>query len=242
VQTGKAHHSSYTRGGKVLFAGEWRVERGVLKYLSARSGHYTPSILSLKRFMDFLESKNIPVTGVALHIPKQTSGPIDGLAECLASKYVQVHKAVLLNLLEANLESLNAVDRQAVNTFSTDDPTLRLLTVFMQWRLDFANQALRSRVIGSLAAAERAIQTKVVLRLLELAPDCLQAQAVIAVLRAGLTRPFLDIAAQSARHLLQLEPENRQALDLVARAQKATQGLGVLDFCINRFFGSDVEF
>lgn len=41
---GKFHHSSLSKGGKVVGAGEWIVEDGKLKKVSANSGHYQPTM------------------------------------------------------------------------------------------------------------------------------------------------------------------------------------------------------
>lgn len=42
------HHSSFVAGGDVIGAGEWIVEDGALKAISANSGHYRPDLASLE--------------------------------------------------------------------------------------------------------------------------------------------------------------------------------------------------
>lgn len=45
----KFHHSSFTSGGALIAAGEWIVEAGSLKRISANSGHYQPTINEFHR-------------------------------------------------------------------------------------------------------------------------------------------------------------------------------------------------
>jgi hypothetical protein len=42
------HHSSFTAGDYIICAGEWSVADGGLKWISARSGHYRPSMDQMK--------------------------------------------------------------------------------------------------------------------------------------------------------------------------------------------------
>jgi len=46
---GKFHHSSFLAGRNVKAAGDWRIEQGRLKSISAMSGHYCPTLESLRR-------------------------------------------------------------------------------------------------------------------------------------------------------------------------------------------------
>ena len=43
------HHSSFLEGGDVIGAGEWIVEKGQLRKISANSGHYQPTVDMLHR-------------------------------------------------------------------------------------------------------------------------------------------------------------------------------------------------
>lgn len=49
---GKFHHSSFLTGGSVVAAGEWVVDDGMIKAITAKSGHYKPRPQDLKRFVD----------------------------------------------------------------------------------------------------------------------------------------------------------------------------------------------
>lgn len=46
-KVGKFHHSTFLAGRNVKAAGDWRVEHGVLKTISAMSGHYKPPVQAL---------------------------------------------------------------------------------------------------------------------------------------------------------------------------------------------------
>jgi len=47
-KNGNKQHSSFNRGGYLLFAGYWEVENGKVKNVIAESGHYEPPITSLQ--------------------------------------------------------------------------------------------------------------------------------------------------------------------------------------------------
>lgn len=63
---GAFHHSSLGAGREVLGAGEWIVESGKLKKISANSGHYQPSLTSLHQSVLVLTSALQPDTTVLL--------------------------------------------------------------------------------------------------------------------------------------------------------------------------------
>jgi hypothetical protein len=42
AKIGRFHHSSFFQGGELTAAGEWDVEKGILKWISGQSGHYRP--------------------------------------------------------------------------------------------------------------------------------------------------------------------------------------------------------
>lgn len=48
---GKFHHSSFLGGAAVTAAGEWVVENGVIKVITAKSGHYKPRTQDMFRFV-----------------------------------------------------------------------------------------------------------------------------------------------------------------------------------------------
>ncbi|KAK6944011.1 hypothetical protein RJ641_025113 [Dillenia turbinata] len=56
---GVFHHSSFLAGGATLAAGKLEAEDGVLKSISAYSGHYRPSEDSLETFLSFLKGNGI---------------------------------------------------------------------------------------------------------------------------------------------------------------------------------------
>ncbi|KAJ6793740.1 IQ domain-containing protein IQM3-like [Iris pallida] len=56
---GLFHHSSFLAGGVTLAAGRFTVEDGVLKSISAYSGHYKPSEENLNNFLNFLRENGV---------------------------------------------------------------------------------------------------------------------------------------------------------------------------------------
>jgi hypothetical protein len=61
----RLQHTSFLSGDKVMGAGEWQVENGVLKKISGRSGHYQPTLDHLLQAMRDLEIAGVvPVDNV----------------------------------------------------------------------------------------------------------------------------------------------------------------------------------
>lgn len=58
----KIQHTSFNRGGYVIFAGYWEVVDGVIKRICAQSGHYEPSIVSFQNFVRYLYMMNVDLT------------------------------------------------------------------------------------------------------------------------------------------------------------------------------------
>jgi len=61
---GEFHHSSLAAGQPVAAAGELRVEQGVLKGISDKSGHYRPTSDMTDQALNVLESRGINTSGV----------------------------------------------------------------------------------------------------------------------------------------------------------------------------------
>ncbi|XP_010553372.1 PREDICTED: IQ domain-containing protein IQM3 [Tarenaya hassleriana] len=64
---GRFHHSSFLAGGATLAAGRLVAENGVLKTISAYSGHYRPSDDSLDTFLSFLRENKVNLDEVEIH-------------------------------------------------------------------------------------------------------------------------------------------------------------------------------
>jgi hypothetical protein len=64
------HHSSFLAGGDVISAGEWIVEKGKLRKISANSGHYRPTLDSLHRAVLLMNGAWQDDTVVLLWSPK----------------------------------------------------------------------------------------------------------------------------------------------------------------------------
>ncbi|XP_051113901.1 IQ domain-containing protein IQM3-like [Andrographis paniculata] len=61
---GLFHHSSFLAGGATVAAGRLEAENGVLKSISAYSGHYKPSDNSLDGFLSFLRENGVDLDDV----------------------------------------------------------------------------------------------------------------------------------------------------------------------------------
>jgi hypothetical protein len=59
---GHRHHSSLLAGTDVAGAGELQVDRGNLRWLSNKSGHYAPSVVHLVQTLHQLQKKGVPMT------------------------------------------------------------------------------------------------------------------------------------------------------------------------------------
>lgn len=67
-EDGKYQHSSLSRGLPVAMAGEIRVERGRLRYLSNGSGHYKPSRAYTETFVQHLRDLGVETRGVEVEL------------------------------------------------------------------------------------------------------------------------------------------------------------------------------
>ncbi|KFK34532.1 hypothetical protein AALP_AA5G158200 [Arabis alpina] len=74
---GRFHHSSFLAGGATLAAGRVVVDNGVLKTISAYSGHYRPSDDSLDTFLSFLRENAVSLDGVEVHKASEDSDNYD---------------------------------------------------------------------------------------------------------------------------------------------------------------------
>ncbi|OVA05966.1 IQ motif [Macleaya cordata] len=63
---GKFHHSSFLAGGAALSAGRLTAEDGVLKSISAYSGHYRPTDENLGSFIAFLKEQEVNLNEVQI--------------------------------------------------------------------------------------------------------------------------------------------------------------------------------
>ncbi|KAG6427510.1 hypothetical protein SASPL_111756 [Salvia splendens] len=66
---GLFHHSSFLAGGATLAAGRLTAEHGVLKCISAYSGHYKPTDDILNSFLSFLEESGVNLNEVEIQKP-----------------------------------------------------------------------------------------------------------------------------------------------------------------------------
>jgi hypothetical protein len=74
-ETGKFHHSSFLAGRAVKAAGDWKIQEGKLKLISALSGHYHPKLESLRRALLDLQatSRQLLTWGCEVEVYKNGS-------------------------------------------------------------------------------------------------------------------------------------------------------------------------
>ncbi|XP_057742296.1 IQ domain-containing protein IQM3 [Arachis stenosperma] len=70
---GLFHHSSFLAGGATVAAGRLEVENGVLKSISAYSGHYRPTDDSLNSFLSYLKENGVNLDEVEIRKPNEDS-------------------------------------------------------------------------------------------------------------------------------------------------------------------------
>lgn len=84
AQGQRFHHSSFTNGGSLIAAGEWIVYQGILKKISAISGHYCPPLHTLIRALQYLQPACKSDTRVLVYDPKLYKNryvPVDQLIQ-----------------------------------------------------------------------------------------------------------------------------------------------------------------
>jgi len=62
-EVGKFHHSSFLAGREVKAAGDWKVDTGKLKTISAASGHYRPPLEALRGALADLQATSKQILG-----------------------------------------------------------------------------------------------------------------------------------------------------------------------------------
>ncbi|KAF3441694.1 hypothetical protein FNV43_RR15609 [Rhamnella rubrinervis] len=92
---GSFHHSSFLAGGATLAAGRLEAERGILKSISAYSGHYRPTDDRLDSLLSFLKENGVNLNEVQVHKANEDSDNYD------ENKY----SSTTFNLLPINTET-----------------------------------------------------------------------------------------------------------------------------------------
>ncbi|XP_004303009.1 PREDICTED: uncharacterized protein LOC101299784 isoform 2 [Fragaria vesca subsp. vesca] len=75
---GVFHHSSFLAGGVTIAAGRLAVEHGILKSISAYSGHYRPTDDRLDSFLSFLKENGVNLDEVEIRKANEDSEKYDG--------------------------------------------------------------------------------------------------------------------------------------------------------------------
>ncbi|KAK7396660.1 hypothetical protein VNO78_17816 [Psophocarpus tetragonolobus] len=70
---GLFHHSSFLAGGATLAAGKLVAENGILKSISAYSGHYRPTDDTLDGFLSYLKENGVKLDEVEMHKANEDS-------------------------------------------------------------------------------------------------------------------------------------------------------------------------
>lgn len=70
----KLTHSSMNAGAPVLAAGEMNIRNGKLISINTYSGHYTPSLYSVMRFLEYLSDKGIDISESKVYLQNPPAG------------------------------------------------------------------------------------------------------------------------------------------------------------------------
>ncbi|KAB2045318.1 hypothetical protein E1A91_D01G159200v1 [Gossypium mustelinum] len=125
---GMFHHSSFLAGGATLAAGRLVVEKGILKSISAYSGHYRPTNDSLNSFLSFLKENGVNLDKVEIrHSTDDSDSYDDGKSSSSVSTFgfsaSSVPTEPKINNEEKNL-SLESYDTKQPETTNTYERTL----------------------------------------------------------------------------------------------------------------------
>ncbi|MBA0676723.1 hypothetical protein Goari_018187, partial [Gossypium aridum] len=125
---GMFHHSSFLAGGATLAAGRLVVEEGILKSISAYSGHYRPTNDSLNSFLSFLKENGVNLDKVEIrHSTDDSDSYDDGKSSSSVSTFgfsaSSVPTEPKINNEEKNL-SLESYDTKQPETTNTYERTL----------------------------------------------------------------------------------------------------------------------
>ncbi|PKI36173.1 hypothetical protein CRG98_043431 [Punica granatum] len=89
---GAFHHSSFLAGGATIAAGRLVAEHGILKSISAYSGHYRPTDDSLDSFLSFLEENGVNLKEVEIHKASEDSDTYDDSNSSIATSSFKLPK------------------------------------------------------------------------------------------------------------------------------------------------------
>ncbi|XP_020212578.1 IQ domain-containing protein IQM3 isoform X2 [Cajanus cajan] len=117
---GLFHHSSFLAGGVTLAAGRLVAEQGILKSISAYSGHYRPTDDILDGFLSYLKENGVKLDEVELHKANEDSDMYEesnNVSERPVTSEVSIGKLYVPEISE-----------EATNTPSKEDPQPECVT------------------------------------------------------------------------------------------------------------------
>ncbi|GMI79702.1 hypothetical protein HRI_001639500 [Hibiscus trionum] len=151
---GMFHHSSFLAGGATLAAGRLVAEHGVLKSISAYSGHYRPTDDSLDSFLSFLKENGVDLDEVEIRRATDDSDIYDDVKANSIGKSVEFSVSSVptepgIDEAEKNLSS----EPSETNQTKTTSTYKRSLSGGLQSpRADVPEKAILKRINSKKAA------------------------------------------------------------------------------------------
>jgi hypothetical protein len=126
---GRFHHTSFLAGGSVAGAGELKVDRGDLKYLTAKSGHYKPTPDHMAQVVAELAERGVSLRGVQIDLlASRAEDKYNGDADKFLRDYrqrklqQQMSGSEVLARASARDRELTRRDGNGVETNEWDEP------------------------------------------------------------------------------------------------------------------------
>ncbi|XP_027351519.1 IQ domain-containing protein IQM3-like [Abrus precatorius] len=104
---GLFHHSSFLAGGATLAAGRLEAEHGILKSISAYSGHYRPTDDTLDCFLSYLRENGVKLDEVELRKANEDSDIYEDTNLSERAATTEVSSTTTMNLSEISQEAAN---------------------------------------------------------------------------------------------------------------------------------------
>lgn len=127
---GHRHHSSLLAGRPVACAGELEVEKGTIKWLSNKSGHYVPNVDHLLQILHVLQKKLVPLV-----FPLTVSTPGTQRGQVIRNDYASV--AAFMQQLQLDDVPDYELGKLLQYSHYLDDATLGI----RNWRWRFPTEA-----------------------------------------------------------------------------------------------------
>ncbi|XVF07714.1 hypothetical protein REPUB_Repub06bG0163400 [Reevesia pubescens] len=151
---GMFHHSSFLAGGATLAAGRLAAEQGILKSISAYSGHYRPTDDSLEIFLSFLKENGVNLSEVEIRRATDDSDSYDDGKPSSGGTAVEISTSSVSTEPEIDNEEKNlSSESSETNQTETTNNYKRTLSGGLQSpRAEVPKKAILERINSKKAA------------------------------------------------------------------------------------------